>query len=39
MKALYLDVKKKIYRSTQIMFVVQLFGALGAGFCFFAQNI
>ena len=39
MKALYLDVKKKIYRSTQIMFVVQLFGALGAGFFFFAQNI
>ncbi len=39
MKKLYLDVKKQIYRSTQIMFVVQLFGALGAGFFFFAQNI
>lgn len=31
--------KKNIYRSTSIMFLVQLFGALGAGFFFVVQNI
>lgn len=39
MKHLYLDTKQKIYRATSIMFVVQLFGALGAGFFFVVQNI
>lgn len=39
MKALYLDTKAKIYRTTAIVFIVQLFGALGAGFFFFLQNI
>lgn len=39
MKNLYLDTKKKIYRTTAIMFVVQLFGALGAGFFFVVQNL
>ncbi len=38
-KNLYLDTKKKIYRATSIMFIVQLFGALGAGFFFVLQNI
>lgn len=39
MKNLYLDTKSKIYRATSIMFIVQLFGALGAGFFFVIQNI
>lgn len=39
MKNLYLDTKKKIYRATSIMFIVQLFGALGAGFFFVIQNL
>ena len=39
MKNLYLDTKKKIHRATSIMFIVQLFGALGAGFFFVIQNI
>ncbi len=39
MKKLYLDTKEKIYRATSIIFIVQLFGALGAGFFFFLQNI
>ena len=39
MKKLYLDTKEKIYRATSIMFIVQLFGALGAGFFFVIQNI
>ena len=39
MKNLYLDTKQKIYRTTAILFVVQLFGALGAGFFFAIQNI
>ncbi len=39
MKKLYLDTKEKIYRATSIIFMVQLFGALGAGFFFFVQNI
>lgn len=39
MKELYIDTKKKIYRSTAILFVVQLFGALGAGFFFVIQNL
>ncbi len=38
-KNLYLDTKEKIYRATSIMFIVQLFGALGAGFFFVVQNI
>ena len=39
MKNLYLDTKQKIYRATSIMFIVQLFGALGAGFFFVIQNL
>ena len=39
MKILYLDTKEKIYRATSIIFIVQLFGALGAGFFFVIQNI
>ena len=39
MKKLYLDTKEKIYRTTSILFIVQLFGALGAGFFFVVQNI
>ncbi len=39
MKNLYLDTKSKIYRATSIMFIVQLFGALGAGFFFVIQNL
>ncbi len=39
MKKLYLDTKEKIYRATSIIFIVQLFGALGAGFFFVLQNI
>lgn len=39
MKTLYLDTKAKIYRTTAIVFIIQLFGALGAGFFFFLQNI
>lgn len=39
MKKLYLDVKAKIYRATAITFIVQLFGALGAGFFFVVQNL
>lgn len=38
-KKLYLDTKEKIYRATAIMFIIQLFGALGAGFFFVIQNI
>ena len=38
-KQLYLDTKEKIYRATSIIFIVQLFGALGAGFFFVVQNI
>lgn len=38
-KNLYLDTKKQIYRATSIMFIIQLFGALGAGFFFVVQNI
>ena len=38
-KNLYLDTKQKIYRATSVMFIVQLFGALGAGFFFVIQNI
>lgn len=39
MKKLYTDVKSKIYRATAITFIVQLFGALGAGFFFVVQNL
>lgn len=38
-KKLYLDTKAKIYRATSIIFIVQLFGALGAGFFFVIQNL
>lgn len=31
--------RKNIYRATAILFIVQLFGALGAGFFFVVQNI
>ncbi|MEG2081273.1 MAG: hypothetical protein RRZ68_06915 [Oscillospiraceae bacterium] len=33
------DLRKNVYRTTSIMFVVQLFGALGAGFFFVIQNL
>lgn len=39
MKKLYVDVKSKIYRATAVTFIVQLFGALGAGFFFVIQNL
>lgn len=39
MKKLYMDTKKSIYRATSILFIVQLFGALGAGFFFVIQNL
>lgn len=39
MKQEILGLKKNIYRSTAVMFLVQLFGALGAGFFFVIQNI
>ena len=39
MRNLYLDTKQKIYRTTAVLFVVQLFGALGAGFFFVIQNL
>ncbi len=39
MKNEIISLKKNIYRSTSIMFLVQLFGALGAGFFFVIQNI
>ncbi|MBR3767278.1 MAG: hypothetical protein IKL10_03445 [Clostridia bacterium] len=39
MKKLYVDTKAKIYRATSIVFIVQLFGALGAGFFFVIQNL
>lgn len=39
MKKIYLDTKSKIYRATSVMFIVQLFGALGAGFFFVIQNL
>lgn len=39
MKKLYLDTKEKIYRTTSIIFIIQLFGALGAGFFFVVQNL
>ncbi|MGN0447167.1 MAG: hypothetical protein ACI4GC_01325 [Acutalibacteraceae bacterium] len=39
MKNLYLDTKLKINRATSIIFIVQLFGALGAGFFFVIQNL
>lgn len=38
-KNLYLDTKAKIYRATSVIFIVQLFGALGAGFFFVIQNL
>ena len=38
-KRLYLDTKEKIYRATSVIFIVQLFGALGAGFFFVIQNL
>lgn len=33
------NLRKNIYRATSVMFVVQLFGALGAGFFFVVQNV
>lgn len=39
MKKLLIDTKVKINRSTSIIFLVQLFGALGAGFFFVIQNL
>ena len=39
MKNEVISLRKNIYRSTSIMFIVQLFGALGAGFFFVIQNI
>ena len=39
MKNEIISLRKNIYRSTSIMFIVQLFGALGAGFFFVIQNI
>lgn len=39
MKNELIGLKKNIYRSTAIMFLVQLFGALGAGFFFVVQNV
>ena len=36
---LILDTRAKIQRTTSILFLVQLFGALGAGFFFFTQSI
>lgn len=38
-KKLYLDTKEKIYMATAVIFIVQLFGALGAGFFFVIQNL
>ena len=39
LKPLILDTRKQIHRTTSILFLVQLFGALGAGFFFVVQNI
>ena len=39
MKKEIISLRKNIYRSTSIMFIVQLFGALGAGFFFVIQNL
>ncbi len=39
MKLLIIDTKKKIYRATSVMFIVQLFGALGAGLLYFIGQI
>lgn len=39
MKKLYLDTKHSIYRATSVLFIIQLFGALGAGFFFVIQNL
>ena len=39
MKNAIIDTKKKINRATSVIFIVQLFGALGAGFFFVIQNL
>jgi len=39
LKPLILDTRKQIHRTTSILFLVQLFGALGAGFFFVVQNV
>lgn len=39
MKHELISVRKNLYRSTSILFLVQLFGALGAGFFFVLQNL
>lgn len=33
------SLRQNVYRATSIMFIVQLFGALGAGFFFVVQNV
>ncbi|MDR2524808.1 MAG: hypothetical protein LBC83_01225 [Oscillospiraceae bacterium] len=38
-KPLIRDTRKQIYRASSILFIVQLFGALGAGFFFVVQSI
>ena len=38
-KNMIIDTKKKLNRATSVIFLVQLFGALGAGFFFVVQNI
>lgn len=39
MKKLIVDTNRKIYRATSVMFMVQLFGALGAGLLYFIGQI
>lgn len=39
MKNLIVDTRTKLNRATSVMFIVQLFGALGAGFFFVVQNV
>lgn len=39
MKNEIISLRKNIYRATAVAFIVQLFGAIGAGFFFFIQNI
>ncbi|MDR2647656.1 MAG: hypothetical protein LBB67_06005 [Oscillospiraceae bacterium] len=39
LKSIIRDTRTQIYRTTSILFLVQLFGALGAGFFFVVQNI
>ncbi|MDR1927566.1 MAG: hypothetical protein LBQ33_02880 [Oscillospiraceae bacterium] len=39
LKPLIRETRRQIYRTSSILFLVQLFGALGAGFFFVVQNI